>query len=205
MPPKAARRRIRNGPSPREQRKKTTIERATRSVPPDTARLSFRELNADDTESLLVIFSDPVAMEFYPATKNLQETRDWIQRCLLNYEKFGHCFWAVLLRDTGEFIGQCGILYQDLQNRPENEIGYLLQRRFWGQGYATEAAAACRNFAFTHFLYHYVVSYIDPRNTRSLAVAKRIGMTLEQSLAAHENAWQKPIDVYSINNPRSRP
>jgi RimJ/RimL family protein N-acetyltransferase len=174
---------------------------AVRSTPPTTARLSFRELNDGDVEPLLTIFSDPVAMEFYPSTKNVDETRQWIERCIVNYEKFGHCFWAVLLRSTGEVIGQCGILYQDLRNKPENEIGYLLQRRYWSHGYATEAATACRDWAFSHFRYDYVVSYIDPRNTRSIAVAKRIGMTLEQSLAARENAWKKAIDVYRIANP----
>jgi RimJ/RimL family protein N-acetyltransferase len=172
-----------------------------RSVPPDTTRLTFRELNADDAESLLAIFSDPVAMEFYPSTKSSEETRHWIERCIVNYEKFGHCFWAMLLRDTGEFIGQCGILYQNLRHRPENEIGYMLRRRFWDYGYATEAAAACRDWALRHFRYDYVVSYIDPRNTRSLAVARRIGMTLEQSLTADENDWQKRLDVYSISKP----
>ena len=139
-------------------------------------------------------------MEFYPATKNIEETHHWIRRCIVNYEKFGHCFWAVLLRDTREFIGQCGILYQNMRHRPEHEIGYMFQRPFWGHGYATEAAAACRDWAFTHFRYEYVVSYIDPRNTRSLAVAKRIGMTLEQSLAAADNDWQKPLDVYRVDN-----
>jgi RimJ/RimL family protein N-acetyltransferase len=172
-----------------------------RSVPPDTTRLTFRELDASDAESLLAIFSDPVTMEFYPSTKDIHETRHWIERCIVNYEKLGHCFWAVLLRDTGEFIGQCGILYQNLRHRPENEIGYMLQRRSWGQGYATEAAAACRDWAFAHYRYDYVVSYIDPRNTRSLAVAKRIGMTFEQSLAADENDWQKPLDVHRVDNP----
>jgi RimJ/RimL family protein N-acetyltransferase len=174
-----------------------------RGAPPETSRLRFRELKPDDVDPLLAIFSDPVAMEFYPSTKSIGETRHWIERCIVNYEKFGHCFWAVLLRDTEEFIGQCGILYQNLRNRPENEIGYLLQRRFWGQGYATEAAMACRHWAFTHFQYDYVVSYIDPRNVRSAAVAKRIGMNLEQSLAAHDNAWQKRLDVYSVFNPNS--
>jgi RimJ/RimL family protein N-acetyltransferase len=173
-----------------------------RSVPPDTPRLTFRELNGDDADSLHVIFSDPVAMEFYPSTKNIEETNHWIQRCILNYDRFGQCFWAVLLCDSGEFIGQCGILYQNIRNRPENEIGYLFQRRFWGHGYATEAAATCRDWAFTHFRYDYVVAYIDPRNTRSLAVAKRIGMTLEETLAAHENDWQKTLDVYRVANPR---
>lgn len=168
-----------------------------RCVPPDSARLTFRELSSCDVEALQVIFSDPVAMQFYPDTKNREETRGWIDRCIVNYERFGHCFWAVLLK-TGEFIGQCGILYQNLRDRPENEIGYMLQPQFWGRGYATEAACACRDWAFTHFGYSEVISYIDPRNARSIAVAKRMGMTLQQSLAAHENNQGKALDVYSV-------
>jgi RimJ/RimL family protein N-acetyltransferase len=172
-----------------------------RSVPAHTARLRFRELTIDDVDSLLTIFADPVAMEFYPSTKCIEETRQWIRRCMVNYQKFGHCFWAVLLRETGEFIGQCGILYQSVRTPPENEIGYLFQRRFWGHGYATEAAIACRDWAFTHFRYDHVVCYIDPRNIRSIRVAQRAGMTLEQSLAAHENKWERALEVYAMNNP----
>jgi RimJ/RimL family protein N-acetyltransferase len=166
-------------------------------VPPDTERLSFRQLNLEDIGNLQVIFSDPVAMRHYPALKSIAETREWIERSMASYARHGHGFWAVSLRETGEFIGQCGLLHQELRAKPDKEIGYSFQRRFWSQGYASEAARAVKEAAARLFGFPYVVSFIAPENEPSVKVAQRIGLELEEILPPEGNKWNRTVCVYS--------
>jgi RimJ/RimL family protein N-acetyltransferase len=169
--------------------------------PVSTARLCFRELTDDDLDNLQLIFADPIAMEHYPATKDRAETQQWIDWCRRNYETRGHGLWAVCLRETNEFIGQCGLISQNIRDREEIEIGYLFRRSHWGHGYATEAAAACRDYGFANLAASKLVSFINPANEPSKRVAMRIGMSLETVLSATENRWQKEVCVYSLIRP----
>ncbi len=103
--------------------------------------------------------------------------------------------WATFSRVTAEFVGQVGLTLQDVKGHAETELGYLLVRKFWGQGIASEAARACRDFAFEELGRSQLVSLIDPRNQRSRRVAERIGMRLDRRV----EKWGKPVLVYSIN------
>ena len=166
-------------------------------LPPDTERLSFRQLNLEDIGNLQVIFSDPVAMRHYPALKSIAETREWIERSVASYARYGHGLWAVSLRGTGEFIGQCGLLHQELRAKPDKEIGYLFHRRFWSKGYATETARAVKEAAAQLFGFPYVVSFIAPENEPSIKVARRIGLELEEILPPEDNKWKRTVCVYA--------
>jgi RimJ/RimL family protein N-acetyltransferase len=168
-----------------------------KSVPPDTQRLCFRALNLEDMGPLQVIFSDPVAMRHYPALKSVAETREWIERSMASYARHGHGLWAVCLRETGEFLGQCGLIHQELRAKPDKEIGYSFQRRFWGRGYACEAARAVKEAALPLFGFPYVVSFIGPANEPSIKVARRIGLELEEILPLEANKWNCTVHVYS--------
>lgn len=169
--------------------------------PPSTSRLSFRELTSEDIDNLQLIFADPVAMEHYPSTKSVAETQQWIDWCRRNYETRGHGLWAVCLQGTDKFIGQCGLVPQNIRNQDEIEIGYLFCRSHWGHGYATEAAVACREYGFSELAATKLVSFINPANEPSKRVAVRIGMTLERVLSASENRWQKEVCVYAAHRP----
>ena len=166
--------------------------------PSPTERLTFRELTLADVDNLQLIFSDPVAMEFYPSTKDLAATREWINRTRANYERVGHGLWAVSLAETGEFLGQCGLLPQNIRGWDEVEIGYSFRRAHWGNGYATEAARACRDHAFRNLPVQQLVSYISPGNERSKNVARRVGMSLDRLLAPSENRWRLDIHVFAM-------
>jgi RimJ/RimL family protein N-acetyltransferase len=169
--------------------------------PKPADRLSFRELTSADIDNLQLIFADPIAMEHYPSTKDIPETQRWIDWSLRNYDRFGHGLWAVSLSSTNEFIGQCGLIPQNIRDQNEIEIGYLFRRSHWGYGYATEAACACRDYAFSYLTVQKLVSFINPNNERSKRVAMRVGMTLEKILLPSENAWQKEVCVFSIARP----
>jgi RimJ/RimL family protein N-acetyltransferase len=171
------------------------------SSPPPSSRLFFRELTDSDIDNLQTIFADPIAMQHYPSTKSIAQTQQWIDWTRKNYDRFGHGLWAVHLIGTGEFVGQCGLIPQNIRSEDEIEIGYLLRRTHWRRGYATEAAAACRDFGFSALRAQKLVSFINPNNDPSKRVAERIGMTLETLLLPHENSWQKEVCVYSIRQP----
>jgi RimJ/RimL family protein N-acetyltransferase len=187
--------------SPRPEPFDTISYNAGLPCPPPTARLSFRELTDADVDNLQLIFADPIALRHYPSTKDIAETQQWIDWSRQNYQRCGHGLWAVHLRSTDEFIGQCGLIPQNIRDQQEIEIGYLFRRSHWGHGFATEAAAACRDFGFSNIRIEKLVSFIDPANEPSQRVAKRIGMTLEKLLRPQENRWQKEVCVYSINRP----
>ena len=116
---------------------------------------------------------------------------------MASYTRHGHGVWAVCLRETGEFLGQCGLIRQELRAEPDKKIGYSFQRRFWGRGYATEAARAVKQAALTIFGFLYVVSFIALDNEPSIKVARRIGMEPEEILPPEANKWNRLVHVYS--------
>jgi len=159
----------------------------------ETLRLNFRELTASDVVNLQKIFSDPVAMEFYPSTKSEAETLEWIDWNIQSYQENGFGLWALIDKSTGVFVGQAGLILQkNVDGADETEIAYLLERKYWGNGFAIEAASRCRDLAFSRFECDRVISLIDPKNNPSIRVAERIGMVLEKNV----QRWGKAVDVY---------
>lgn len=148
-----------------------------------TERLFLRQLTLDDIDLLCGIFSDPVAMQHYPKTLDLEETKSWIQTILGNYAKYGAGMWACHLKTTGEFVGQVGIhFHPDVDGQFEVEVGYLLLREYWHNGYATEAARASINYARDKLGHKRIISLIKPENTPSRRVAERNGLEIEKEI-----------------------
>lgn len=164
------------------------------SVVLSTDRLNLRLMGRDDAHLLQQIFADPIAMKYYPSTKDKQETMEWIDWTLRNYGEYGVGLWIVEDRITGEFLGQCGIVPQMVDGVREMEIGYLFARRVWGNGFATEAAQACKHYGFKQMKLPKIVSLPDAHNKPSARVAERVGMTLEKRIFK----WNKEVLVYSV-------
>ena len=160
----------------------------------ETERMILRRMSMADVDALMGIFSDPEAMRYYPGTKSRTETEAWVQNQLDRYREHGIGLWVAILKDTGEFAGQCGLTIQDVEGRKEVEIGYLFLRRYWDRGLATEAARACRDHGFAIGL-NRLVSLIDPGNLASRRVAEKVGLTLEKKV----EKWNKTICVYAIS------
>jgi [ribosomal protein S5]-alanine N-acetyltransferase len=144
----------------------------------DTPRLILREFVPDDVDALARVVSDPETMSFYPVSFDRPAVKDWIARNRTRYAKDGHGLWAMTVRSTGELIGDCGLTVQDVDGANEIEIGYHVRRDHWGQGFATEAARACRDFGFARLPVDRLVSIIRPENLPSRRVAEKIGMTV---------------------------
>ncbi|MBR5966579.1 MAG: GNAT family N-acetyltransferase [Treponema sp.] len=142
----------------------------------ETERLILREYKREDFDALYEIMSDPQTMEHYPAPFSQEKTRGWIEWNLDNYKKYGFGLWAVVLKETGQFIGDCGITIQNIDGEQLPEIGYHINRKFQRKGYAKEAASAVRDWAFANTDYPALYSYCKYTNAASIKTAESIGM-----------------------------
>jgi RimJ/RimL family protein N-acetyltransferase len=143
-----------------------------------TPRLRLRPIELGDLDDLHEIFGDPIAMEFFPNTRSREETVPLVERSVAAHAKDGAGFFAMCSRGSGEVLGQCGLLWQEVDGEQELEIGYHCKRRHWRQGYTGEAALCLRDVAFDRHGRARVISLIRPGNEGSFGVARRLGMTL---------------------------
>jgi len=144
----------------------------------ETARLWLREFEPEDAEAMVRVLSDPEAMRHYPAPYDRAGVEQWIERNRRRYRDDGVSLWAMVFKSTGEVIGDCGVILQEVEGDRLYEIGYHLRRDYWGKGLATEAAVACRNWAFANLRTNRLISLIRPENLTSRRVAERNGMTV---------------------------
>ena len=158
----------------------------------ETERLYLRELNQSDFNSLCKILQDDETMYAYEGAFSDQEVGEWLDRQLSRYREFGFGLWAVVLKKTGEMIGQCGLTMQPWKNDEVLEIGYLFQRNFWHNGFATEAAIACKKYAFEVLKADEVCSIIRDTNIPSQKVAERNGMTKKDAWTKHYRGVDMP-------------
>ncbi|MBI2921937.1 MAG: GNAT family N-acetyltransferase [Planctomycetes bacterium] len=161
----------------------------------ETARLCLRPLTLEDTDALHAVLGDPIAMVHYPKPYDREMTVGWIEWNLRNYAKYGFGLWAVILKEDGRLIGDCGITVQQVDGVPREEIGYHILRELWGRGYATEAAAGVRDYGFGVLGLKQLISWMGVDNRASRRVAERIGMTLEKQTV---NRFGGAQVVYSI-------
>jgi RimJ/RimL family protein N-acetyltransferase len=145
-----------------------------------TARLILRPFTRDDVPALEAVIGDPVAMQWYPAPFDRAGVEQWIERNIARYENDGHGLWAMVLKSSGELIGDCGCVVQIVEDRNEIEIAYHVRPDLWGNGYATEAARACMDYAFNVIQVCRVISMIRPENVNSRRVAEKNGLKCEK-------------------------
>lgn len=161
-----------------------------------TPRLHFRQLDLNDVDALMEFFNSAEALKFFPMLKQgeRQEAISWIERMEKRYTDHGVGLWALTDRQTGAFIGQCGLLVQDIDGNIELEIGYSLNPSSWGKGYATEAAIACKEYVMKHQLAPSIISIIHVDNVPSQKVAERNGMQRTKQVM-----WREmPVYIYRI-------
>ncbi|MEG2453600.1 MAG: GNAT family N-acetyltransferase [Clostridia bacterium] len=143
----------------------------------ETERLRLREMAQEDYSSVCLMLQDASVMYAYEHAFSDDESHIWLDKQIARYHNEGIGLLAVILKETGEFIGQCGLTFQDCDGKNVVEVGYIFNKKFWGHGYATEAAIACRKFAFETLNINEVYSIIRDNNYASQNVAKRNGMT----------------------------
>ncbi len=164
----------------------------------ETSRLILREMTHDDYPALCEILRDDAVMYAYEGAFSDAEAKAWLERQLDNYRTLGFGLWAVVLKETGAMIGQCGLTLQEYRDERVLEVGYLFQKAFWHCGYATEAAAMCKEFAFDKLNAPEVFAIIRDTNIASQNVAKRIGMTAKDTFIKHYRGVDMPHVLFSI-------
>jgi RimJ/RimL family protein N-acetyltransferase len=142
----------------------------------ETQRLILRKYTLDDFDALYEIMSDAETMQHYPAPFDSEKTLSWIKWNLDNYEKYGFGLLAVVLKETGGFIGDCGITIQNIDGEMLPEIGYHINKRYWRRGFAKEAAQAVRDWVFANTKYDTIYSYMKYTNIASYSTAIANGM-----------------------------
>lgn len=166
----------------------------------ETERLLLREMTTEDLPSLCLILQDADVMYAYEHAFSDDEALSWLKNQLNRYDKYGFGLWAVILKETGEMIGQCGITMQQWDEKSVHEIGYLFQKNYWHKGFAIEAAAGCKKYAFEKLGINEVYSIIRDTNMPSRRVAERNGMTLRGRMVKHYYGLDMPHCVYSVKN-----
>lgn len=162
-----------------------------------TERLRLRRYRKDDFENAYRLTSDPRVMRFYPATYDRDRVARMIDNALRSYDEIGYSVLAVERLSDGEYLGQVGLLHwDDVDAREDVEVAYMLAAEAWGKGYATEAARACRDWAFEQLGVDRVVSFIALDNEPSMRVAERNGMKRIKRI--DESRLGIPIYVYAI-------
>lgn len=144
-----------------------------------TARLLLREFTMDDLGPLTSMHLDPEVSRFI-GLRTPEQTRERLCEWIAAYESLGFSKWAVVLRETGELVGRCGLTFEQFDGTSEPELGWTFARAHWGHGYATEAAAAAMKHSFQVLGFRRIISLIDPQNFASERVALRLGMSFER-------------------------
>ncbi|MGW9626819.1 GNAT family N-acetyltransferase [Microbacterium sp. NPDC055521] len=166
-----------------------------------TPRLDLRELTDDDLPALRDILQDPETMTAYEGAFDEDMVQAWLARQKDRYRDDGFGLWAVILRETGEMIGQCGLTRQPTLGEDVTEVGYLFIRAHWHRGYAIEAATGCRDHAFTVLGTDRVWAQVRDTNIASMNVAIRLGMTVRGRFLKHYRGVNMPHLAFAIDRP----
>lgn len=163
-----------------------------------TQRLNLRHICDADHDAIAAILQDREVMYAYEHAFSDSEVREWILRQYERYKQHGTGLLAVELRQTGQVIGQCGITLQDTPSGKVYEIGYLFAKQFWHRGFATEAARACKLYAFALGIKD-VYSIIRDNNIPSQNVALRNGMKATGEFVKHYYGMDMRHIIYSYS------
>lgn len=166
----------------------------------ETKRLLLREMDEKDIAGLKLILQNPKVMYAYEHDFTDEDVNAWLNRQIERYRLFGFGLWAIVLKSTGQMIGQAGLTWQPYRQNMVLEIGYLLNEDFWHYGYAREAAEACKKYAFESLNSQKVYSIIKADNVTSIKVAKSIGMEKEDEFIAQYYNGDMLHYLYSIKN-----
>ena len=170
----------------------------------ESERLFLRPLAQADYADLAEILQNPEVMVAYEGPFDDGEVQAWLDRQLSRYAQDSIGLWAVIEKDTASFAGQCGLTWQDVEGERVLEIGYLFKQSHWHKGYATEAAVACKRYAFDVLDAPEVCSIIRDTNDASRRVALRNGMQPVRHFTKHYRGVDMPHTVFAITRETHR-
>jgi ribosomal-protein-alanine N-acetyltransferase len=148
----------------------------------ETERLLLRRFIMSDLDNLVSFYSDPDVIRYIPdAPRSYEETREELEWFMNGHPKFPELgLWATIYKETGHFIGRCGLLPWTIDDQHEVEVAFAFSREHWGKGLGTEVAQALVQYGFGHLRLPRLICLIEPENQDSIKVATKIGMTFEK-------------------------
>ena len=160
----------------------------------ETQRLILKSMTEEDASGLFQLNSDPEVIHYTgdKSFNNLEEVLNFIRKYDEVYKKYGYGRLSTFIKETGEYIGWCGLKY--LSNKNETDIGYRFAKSFWGKGYATESAAACLDDGFNSLHLHKIIATAMKENIASINVFKKLGLKFNKD----EDCGCQPGVVYEI-------
>jgi len=163
----------------------------------ETERLVLRHQVLQDLDALWALYCNPEITRYIPdAPRSRAETKEELEWHMNGHPRFPELgLWATIHKETGKFIGRCGLLPWTIDGNQEVEVAYTISQEYWGQGLATEAAQAILTYGFEHLKLSRLISVIDADNLASQRVAEKMGMTFERE-ARDEMG---PFLIYSIS------
>lgn len=159
----------------------------------ETNNLIIREYREEDAGELFEILSDPITMSFWPEPYTMEGVKSWIERSIRSYEEHGFGRYAVILKETGRIIGDCGIVRSTLDGEEVVDFGYIIHHDYWGKGYATEAAIAVRDYAFSVLGLNTLHINMPYNHDASRKVAEKLGAV---KVREFENAKNRNIRTF---------
>ena len=169
----------------------------------ETDRLLLRMFREDDLGDLSLIYGDPDVMRHlsgHPLTT--EETAGWLNYFLTGWENYGFGWWAVVLKESGELIGHCGL--QFIHVTPEVEVTYGLAKAYWRLGLASEAARACLRYGFEQLNLDRIYALADPGNIASHRVMERVGMRYDKTEYYKDDLYEGDLIYYVISSAEYR-
>lgn len=169
----------------------------------ETKRLWLRDMTQADFADLAAILQNPKVMYAYEHDFSDADVQAWLERQQARYHQYGFGLWAIILKSTGQMIGQAGLTLQPYKHQEVLEVGYLLKEEFWHCGYAREAAAGCKRYAFETLHQDKLHAIIKVDNHSSIKVAESIGMRKEDEFITCYYHGDMLHALYSVTNPHT--
>lgn len=162
-----------------------------------TERLALREMVPSDAPFIVEMLTNPAFLANIGdrGVHDLDTAAAYIGKWRAVYERDGFGLWVIELRETGELIGQCGLVRRD--TLPGPDIGYALLPRYWSKGYAVEACTAVRDYAMQHLGLGELLAIVSPGNAASVKVLERIGLQFRRNVQLGDDS--KDLLLYSLN------
>ena len=145
----------------------------------ESERILLRQWQVSDLEPWIALNLDPENLRYFPRAYSVEESQDSFKRISESLQKSQSGFWAAEEKISGEFMGFIGLAKQDLPGitfMPCYEIGWRLDKKYWGNGYATEGAKVALAYGLTELELPTIYSYTSAYNLPSVNVMKKIGL-----------------------------
>ena len=166
----------------------------------ETKRLILRHQVIEDLDALWALYCNPNITKYIPDAPSTRaearEELEWHMHGHPRHPELG--LWATIHKETGKFIGRCGLLPWDIEGVHEVEVAYTIAQEYWGRGLASEAAQGILKYGFEQLNLARLICLIEPENIASQRVAEKMGMSLEKKVDLPLDGVNYPTLIYSI-------